>query len=70
MACLVGHDWGWPRKRGERDFQTCSRCGAERLARVQFAKSLSGLRVATQRVPGHEPEFATTAHAYAAVRRA
>jgi hypothetical protein len=36
MTCWFTHDWGWPRRRGERDVQVCLRCGAERHSKVQF----------------------------------
>ena len=36
MFCLFTHEWGWPRKRGDRDLQVCVRCGAERQSKVQF----------------------------------
>ncbi len=37
MACLFNrHNWGWPRRRGERHMQVCLTCGSEREALVQF----------------------------------
>ncbi len=36
MACLLHHNWGWPRRRGDRHMQVCIECGAERESRVQF----------------------------------
>ncbi len=36
MACLLQHNWGWPRRRGDRHMQVCIECGAERESRVQF----------------------------------
>lgn len=33
--CLI-HNWGWPRRRGGKDMQTCLDCGAERESRVKF----------------------------------
>ncbi len=36
MACIWEHNWGWPRKRGDRHIQVCIRCGSERESRVQF----------------------------------
>lgn len=37
MACLFQrHNWGWPRRRGERNIQVCITCGSEREALVQF----------------------------------
>jgi hypothetical protein len=36
MACLFGHDWGWPRKRGDKHVQVCLECGSERESRVRF----------------------------------
>jgi len=36
MACLFRHNWGWPRRRGNRNVQTCLICGIERESRVQF----------------------------------
>ncbi len=36
MACLFRHNWGWPRRRGDRHMQVCLDCGAERESRVQF----------------------------------
>ncbi len=40
MACLLTHNWGWPRRRGDQDLQTCIHCGAQRLAPIQFGKAL------------------------------
>ncbi len=36
MACLFEHNWGWPRRRGNRDMQVCLDCGVERESRVRF----------------------------------
>jgi hypothetical protein len=36
MKCLFEHNWGWPRKRGERNIQVCLDCGSERESRVRF----------------------------------
>lgn len=36
MSCLFEHNWGWPRKRGNKDIQVCLSCGAERESRVLF----------------------------------
>ncbi len=36
MACIFDHDWGWPRRRGDKDVQVCARCGTERESRVRF----------------------------------
>ncbi len=36
MACMLFHDWGWPRRRGEKDIQVCVRCGSERESRIPF----------------------------------
>ena len=36
MACLFDHDWGWPRRRGEKHLQVCVNCGAERESKVRF----------------------------------
>jgi hypothetical protein len=38
MTCFF-HTWGWPRRRGETDYQVCARCGSERLSKVQFRGS-------------------------------
>jgi hypothetical protein len=45
MACVLTHNWGWPRRRGDQDLQTCIDCGAERLAPIQFGEAGPGLRV-------------------------
>jgi hypothetical protein len=39
------HDWGWPRRRDERDVQVCTKCGAERESEIQFAGSQAGQHV-------------------------
>ena len=36
MTCLIDHNWGWPRRRGAKDMQTCRDCGTEREALVRF----------------------------------
>lgn len=36
MGCLFEHNWGWPRKRGDRHIQTCLNCGSERVSKVLF----------------------------------
>jgi hypothetical protein len=36
MACVFRHNWGWPRRRGDRHIQSCLICGVERESRVQF----------------------------------
>lgn len=36
MKCLFEHQWGWPRRRGERDMQVCLNCGSERESKVRF----------------------------------
>jgi hypothetical protein len=36
IGCLFDHDWGWPRKRGDRHVQTCVTCGSERVSKVPF----------------------------------
>lgn len=36
MGCLFGHNWGWPRKRGDQHTQVCVVCGAERVSKVAF----------------------------------
>jgi hypothetical protein len=35
MHCIF-HQWGWPRRRGERDTQVCANCGLERISSIQF----------------------------------
>jgi hypothetical protein len=44
MRWLIGqrcsHDWGWPRRRGDRDVQVCTQCGAERESSIQFMGSV------------------------------
>jgi len=42
MGCLFGHDWGWPRRRGDRHIQTCLKCGSERESKVQFGGPRNG----------------------------
>jgi hypothetical protein len=34
MFCA--HEWGFPRRRGSKDIQVCTKCGAERDSRVKF----------------------------------
>jgi hypothetical protein len=34
--CLLSHRWGWPRRRGDKDVQTCVRCGLQRESLVNF----------------------------------
>ncbi len=46
LGCVI-HNWGWPRKRGDRDMQVCARCGQERESKVQF----DGPRLARTRRP-------------------
>lgn len=36
MACMLSHEWGWPRKRGDKDVQVCIQCGRERISAIQF----------------------------------
>jgi len=36
MKCLFDHNWGWPRKRGDKDMQVCLNCGLERQSKVHF----------------------------------
>ncbi len=36
MSCFFDHNWGWPRRRGDKDIQTCRSCGAERESKVRF----------------------------------
>jgi hypothetical protein len=36
MGCLFRHNWGWPRRRGDRHVQVCLGCGSERESLVQF----------------------------------
>lgn len=36
MACFFEHNWGWPRKRGDKQVQTCTVCGCSRESKVQF----------------------------------
>jgi hypothetical protein len=36
MACLFGHNWTWPRRRGGKDIQVCLNCHSERECPVQF----------------------------------
>ncbi len=36
MKCFFEHNWGWPRKRGNKDVQVCLHCGAERESKVDF----------------------------------
>jgi hypothetical protein len=36
MACFFDHNWGWPRKRGDKDIQVCLSCGTERESKVHF----------------------------------
>ncbi len=36
MACFFDHNWGWPRRRGEKDIQVCLDCGTERESKVHF----------------------------------
>jgi hypothetical protein len=36
LGCLFDHQWSWPRRRGRKDVQVCSRCGAERESKVRF----------------------------------
>ncbi len=36
MACLIEHNWGWPRRRGGKDVQVCVSCGTERESLVRF----------------------------------
>lgn len=37
MHCII-HNWGWPRRRGERDTQVCANCGRERVSSIQFGR--------------------------------
>lgn len=37
MTIFHIHTWGWPRRRGDRDVQVCTQCGAERDSEIQFA---------------------------------
>ncbi len=39
MTIFHIHTWGWPRRRGDRDVQVCTKCGAERDSEIQFAVS-------------------------------
>jgi hypothetical protein len=36
MTCFFDHNWGWPRKRGDKDIQVCLDCGRERESKVHF----------------------------------
>lgn len=38
MACLFEHNWGWPRRRGDKDMQVCLDCGSERESSVLFGE--------------------------------
>jgi hypothetical protein len=39
MINLCAHNWSWPRRRGDRDVQTCVACGVTRLSSIQFKKT-------------------------------
>ena len=36
MACMLTHNWAWPRRRGGKDIQICLVCGSERESKVRF----------------------------------
>lgn len=42
MTIFHIHTWGWPRRRGDRDVQVCTKCGAERDSKIQFPVSAAG----------------------------
>jgi hypothetical protein len=52
---LCSHEWCFPRRRpefrGKRnvDVQTCARCGAQRMSRVQFGPARDNTREAVPR---------------------
>ncbi len=52
MGCFF-HHWGWPRKRGDKQIQTCTVCGCSRESKVQF----DGPRYVLTR-PGRPPQRA------------
>jgi hypothetical protein len=35
-GCFFEHNWGWPRKRGDKQIQTCTVCGCSRESKIQF----------------------------------
>ncbi len=71
MACFFEHNWGWPRRRGNKDIQVCLVCGSERESKVRFdgphyRQTQSGMgepRLRVEPTPLHTefPDYSTLA---------